>query len=185
MKGGGRAPGTLRAGALLAVAGIVATLGCSASRRHKVLTIFFDGVPPLAGDAAPGSPSGPSPAEPPPAVARLGGHGPYAARMCQSCHASQLTNALVVPREQLCYRCHEIPLTARYVHGPLASGGCTACHDPHSSPNRYLLVSATDTFCFSCHEERDLSASPAHEGAGDRCTDCHDAHMSDREHLLK
>ena len=55
---------------------------------------------------------------------------------------------------QLCGRCHELDLTRRYVHGPLASGGCTVCHDPHSSRYRYLLVSDSDGFCLSCHDAR-------------------------------
>lgn len=184
MRGGGPRPRS-RLPSLLVCAVVASALagGCSGARRHRILTLFFDGVPAPGSEAvAPGSAAA---GAAPPSIARLGGHGPYAARMCESCHESRLTNALVEPPEKLCYRCHDIAMTARFVHGPLASGGCTSCHDPHSSPYRYLLLSESDTFCFSCHAEADVRRSSAHEGVGDDCTRCHDAHMSDREHLLK
>ena len=109
----------------------------------------------------------------------------------------------MVPAEQLCVRCHELGAAKAYVHGPLASGGCLVCHDPHRSANRFLLVSASDSFCLQCHERAGLSVLAVTEGAdsaaagagkdgsdghaGDAadCTDCHDAHMSDRKYLLR
>lgn len=94
-------------------------------------------------------------------------------------------NALVAPREQLCFRCHEIRMNKKYIHGPLASGGCTACHDPHSSQYRYLLVSESDSFCFYCHDRQTVARVGAHRGVQEQCTTCHDAHMSDKKYLLK
>jgi predicted CXXCH cytochrome family protein len=94
-------------------------------------------------------------------------------------------NALVAPGDELCFRCHDLRLDKPYVHGPLASGGCLVCHDPHRSRYRALLVSASDGFCFHCHEASSLQPIRGHESGGERCTACHDAHMSDRPHLLK
>jgi len=159
-------------------AGIAASSGC-----YRLRNAIFDGVPPpkserTAGAAggAPGSPSAPL---------TIREHGPYAAKLCDACHDAAATNALVAPPEQLCFRCHALPLDKAYVHGPLASGGCLVCHDPHSSPNRSLLVSSSEDFCFHCHDRATVEAISAHADRMDECTVCHDAHMSDRPHLLK
>jgi predicted CXXCH cytochrome family protein len=158
---------------------------CDATARHSVLTYFFDGVPPLEQPGEQGPPV-------PGAAASLGQrpvsfqeHGPYAAKMCDACHNAGLGNALVVPAGQLCYRCHELKLDKKYIHGPLASGGCLICHDPHSSSYRPLLVSKSDDFCFSCHDPADVAKNPAHAVMNQGCTTCHDAHMSDTPFLLK
>lgn len=177
----------------LAAAGLAATAalsaGCSTAKHHRVLSFFFDGVPDPAAVVASAAPQVRA------SVGRRlvlpGEHGPYAAKLCDSCHDSKATNALVAPAEQLCLRCHELGVAKAYVHGPLASGGCLVCHDPHRSANRYLLVSASDGFCLSCHDRAALSvlAGPAgvdgHAGEAANCTDCHEAHMSDRKYLLR
>lgn len=177
----------MRARAVLAGACALAALvaGCSTATRQKVLTFFFDGVPPprAAGVASPPAPGSPQGAAAGPALVR--DHGPYAARLCQACHESQATNALVAPRDQICFRCHEIALDRQHVHGPIASGGCLVCHDPHGSGNRALLVSASDSFCFDCHDRGVVQAIAGHEGTEEGCTDCHDAHASDSQSLLK
>jgi len=167
----------------LAIALAAALLGCNATTRHNVLTYFFDGVPPLE-EAAPSAPAqgAAAPAAVRPTVQQ---HGPYAAKMCQACHSATLGNTLVAPKDQLCQRCHELQMDKRYVHGPLASGGCLVCHDPHSSPYRPLLVSPSEGFCFTCHDRGAVAAIPGHETIQEGCTDCHDAHMSDSKYLLK
>ncbi|HSP05848.1 MAG TPA: cytochrome c3 family protein [Acidobacteriota bacterium] len=158
--------------------------GCGTTTRYKVLNFFFDGVPnPSAPKVVPQRPG----AAPVAAaqVAVFTNHGPYAAKLCEACHQRQ-TNALVLPKDELCYKCHELRLDKKYVHGPLASGGCLVCHDPHSSPYRYLLVSESSSFCVRCHDAGDVSRNPAHQGAAEQqCTDCHDAHMSDKQYLLR
>jgi predicted CXXCH cytochrome family protein len=169
--------------AFLLVAGLLSA--CDATTRHGVLTYFFDGVPPLKEPGAPGAP--------PPGVEAPSGqrpasfqeHGPYAAKMCEACHNPGLGNALVVPAGQLCYRCHDLKLDKKYVHGPLASGGCLVCHDPHSSQYPPLLVSKSNDFCLSCHDPVEIAKNPAHAVMNQGCTSCHDAHMSDTPFLLK
>jgi predicted CXXCH cytochrome family protein len=163
---------------------VAGALGCSSTTRYRVLNFFFDGVPrPRAAPAA----------LPATAVESTGGarpagffeHGPYAAKLCSGCHATGAMNTLVAAGDQLCSRCHALRLDRRYVHGPLASGGCLACHEPHSSPYRHLLVSASDGFCLRCHDRAALKPIPGHAGQAEDCTACHDAHMSDRRYLLK
>jgi predicted CXXCH cytochrome family protein len=162
-------------------------IGCSSATRHKALTVFFDGVPePKQAAAAEGQRPDAAAAAAPAAPGRtFGEHGPYAAKLCGACHQSAATNALVVPKDELCFVCHELPRDKRYVHGPLASGGCLACHDPHSSKYRYLLVSEAEGFCLECHDRQAVMRVAAHAGVTQPCTDCHDAHMSDNEYLLR
>lgn len=160
-------------------------VGCDAASRYKVLSFFFDGVPPpKPPEPPPGAPAAASAVQP----RRVGyrEHGPYGARMCNACHTPGISNALVAPPDQICFQCHDIKLNKKYIHGPLASGGCLACHDPHSSQYRYLLMSASDTFCLHCHDARDLARVPAHGGGyEEQCTTCHDPHMSDKKYLLR
>lgn len=164
----------------------VLSIGCNPTTRYKVLTVLFDGVPPPKAPeaAAEKSVAGAAPAT---QVRQVGyrEHGPYAAKLCSACHNPGAFNSLVLPREQLCFKCHEFKLDKKYIHGPLASGGCTACHDPHSSQYRYFLVSESDSFCFRCHERQAVARIEGHAGIEEKCTTCHDAHMSDKKYLLK
>jgi predicted CXXCH cytochrome family protein len=170
----------------LLLAAAVGSAACSATARHRVLTVLFDGVPPLrpnaptvaasTGASATGSVSAAS-------LNRPTVHGPYAAKLCSACHAPQAGNTLLAPREQLCLRCHQFSYGANeFVHGPLAAGGCVVCHDPHSSRNRYLLVSDSELFCFHCHDRERMRG---HAGGEAKCTTCHDPHMSAKKFLLR
>lgn len=159
-------------------------LGCNAATRYSVLSMFLDGVPP----PKPPEEAAPKVAGTSAARSRHTGyreHGPYAAKLCTACHVTGSLSELVAPREQLCFRCHELETGKKYVHGPLASGGCLACHDPHSSQYRYFLVSESDSFCFRCHDQQLVARNPAHADVGEECTRCHDPHMSNREYLLR
>jgi predicted CXXCH cytochrome family protein len=161
-------------------------VGCNAPTRYEVLSVFFDGVPtPAPVEEVGAAKATPGPDATLPRRVRFGAHGPYAAKLCTACHESIATNKLAAPREQLCFRCHEFKLDKKYIHGPLASGGCLACHDPHSSQYRYLLVSESDDFCLRCHNRDAIMRAPAHAGVEQQCTGCHDAHMSDKKYLLK
>ncbi len=162
---------------------LAAAVACSAASRHKALTTFFDGVPPLK--TAPAS-AAPSPASHAAAQkASYTEHGPYAAKNCDACHLASAMNALVAPKDQLCGRCHEVSLDVTYVHGPLASGGCLVCHDPHRSRYAALLVADAATFCVRCHDRGALEAVPGHDDPQADCTACHDAHGSAQKYLLR
>jgi len=172
----------------VACASMMAVLwtGCDATARYRVLSVLFDGVPPPGAPEKPGAEQVARLTALPPARRVVAGtHGPYAARQCTACHESAANNRLVVPREELCFRCHELKLDKKYIHGPLASGGCTACHDPHSSGYRYLLRAEAETFCVYCHDRQAVASVAAHAGVDAQCTLCHDAHMSDKQYLLR
>ena len=172
---------------VLVCVGLMATLsiGCDATSRYRVLSLFFDGVPPPPAPARNVTAGEALPTDLALQRIRHSEHGPYAARLCQACHNAAATNALIVPGDQLCFRCHQFKTDKRYVHGPLASGGCTACHDPHNSRYRYLLLSESDTFCLYCHDRQVIAKNPAHANTDAPCTVCHDPHMSDRKYLLR
>lgn len=178
MRGGRRAAAGLCAVAVLSVA-------CSEAKNHHILTVFFDGVPPLgsperAGDGG----AGRSQAGAGMAVENHE-HGPYAAKYCDGCHEPGRGNVLVAPAEKLCERCHDLDLRKSFVHGPLVAGGCLVCHDPHQSRYPYMLVAESKTFCLRCHERNALRRIAGHEEADRACTACHEAHMSDRRFLLR
>jgi predicted CXXCH cytochrome family protein len=170
---------------ILVVASALAGQGCDATTRYRALRFFFDGVPAQeekkaagirkteAGEIPRGT-AGPTSSR----------HAPYAAKKCDSCH-QRSTNVLIAPIDELCFRCHEFRSGKRWVHGPLASGGCRVCHEPHSSRYPFLLVSDSESFCLYCHDEKAVAANEAHKGAATKCTTCHDAHMSDSRFLLK
>ena len=159
--------------------------GCAAEKRYEVLSFFFDGVPTPAEEKA---------AE----EARLQGdkkkagvavvtryvHGPYGARLCDGCH-ERSSNKLVLPVQELCFKCHEFNMSKKYIHGPVVAGGCLVCHDPHESRYRFLLKSEPEKFCLYCHQEKDILKNSVHQGVEEQCTSCHNAHMSDEKYLLK
>lgn len=169
------------------VVAIALFAGCDASSRYAVLSTFFDGVPPPQAELA----SAHAPAgvivlsERQTQLGKLGEHGPYAAKQCGACHSSTSNNSFVAPREQLCFRCHDLKLDKKFIHGPLASGGCTVCHDPHSSKYGYLLVADSGTFCLHCHNAGDLEKVSAHRDSTAQCLSCHDPHMSDHKYLVR
>jgi predicted CXXCH cytochrome family protein len=167
--------------ALWCLAAVIAG-GCDPGTRYRALSFFFDGVPLPADQQAPEGAAGKA-ARTGREKARYVQHGPYAAKLCDSCHA-QGTNKLLVRVEELCFTCHTFDLTGKKVHGPLASGGCTACHDPHGSPNRLFLVSDSQGFCLTCHDRDAVLKRDVHSGDGE-CTACHDAHTSSNAYLLK
>lgn len=164
---------------------VMLVVGCEAKTRYGVLNFFFDGVP--------------NPEEKTMQIAEdkkneqegslekmrnFREHAPYAAKQCQSCHLRG-SNKLLKPAEQLCLDCHQIDLKKRWVHGPVASGGCKMCHDPHKSMYPFLLVAEPKDFCLYCHDEKIIFAQEAHREMTAQCTMCHDAHSSDQEHMLK
>lgn len=180
--------------AVLTLGLVLQGIGCATpEERHRLLTIFFDGVPPLHLEEFE-----PIPQEIDEEVAqsvtreRVGErivsvHGPVAEKECDQCHASRYSNKLKVEKEKLCWTCHDPEdFAGEVVHGPFSAGFCQACHDPHRSKHEYLLVSDRTDLCKSCHQQYDVAAIPEHSGAEDRlCQSCHDPHAGARKFMLK
>ena len=65
---------------------------------------------------------------------------------CTVCHVAKTqgdmtTLSLLMPKNQICYACHERP-TAFRDHIPPVKGNCAECHDAHSSERQMLLREA-------------------------------------------
>lgn len=172
-------------------------LSCNEGERHEMLTFFFDGVPPLGGELG-GSASGGvvdpnAPADPnrPPEVVWYQ-HEPSLG--CEGCHGDRKKRGfsrqvnLVAPVPDLCYQCHEhLQDLPGQVHGPVAVGACTFCHEPHRTSNKHLLKEPVPELCYQCHEAEVIAfldskhADPSYTN----CTQCHEGHASENSGLLK
>jgi predicted CXXCH cytochrome family protein len=86
----------------------------------------------------------------------------------------------------LCSECHKRKNTKKYVHPPVATGGCLDCHDPHQSDNKFQLKKAGTILCYTCHDKDKLDkAFPHLPIAEGKCLSCHDPHQSENKYLLK
>lgn len=104
---------------------------------------------------------------------------------CADCHAKGGRGyAIPPPTDALCYRCHRRQDKGRLVHGPIGSGDCAACHDPHGSAHKALTRERHETLCVTCHDQQ---SSEGHLKAsrGKACTSCHDSHSSAKTFLRK
>jgi predicted CXXCH cytochrome family protein len=112
-------------------------------------------------------------------------HYPYEVRACDICHDPNSLGKMVEPEPGLCYICHD-DYKNRYpwLHGPVAGGYCTSCHDPHTSKQAKLLKFTGHALCYFCHREEDVLKSELHTDLGEMaCTDCHNPHGGE-DHLI-
>jgi predicted CXXCH cytochrome family protein len=120
-------------------------------------------------------------------------HGMVTRKDCYACHDEKSRSYAIAGSDaDLCAKCHDRRPVAKFLHGPVAIGSCTVCHDPHGQTNPAFLVASGEALCFRCHTEADalkhlVSRSP---GSGDflrekGCTFCHDPHQADRKFLLR
>lgn len=196
---------------------ITSASGCNKYTKHKVLTFFFTGVPPLEEEnketTAEEKASEVSVAK----QKRRGAsnavqfsHGPYAARLCDQCHAplsalnfrksSQKQKGVVrartgqglfvVPLEELCTHCHTEKSAQRAsaeglcFHILAADGKCTTCHNAHQSTNLYMLRAKPKDVCLSCHSEGYIINTAAHQTSKE-CLSCHNPHFGKNKLMLK
>jgi len=184
----------------LALGGLWFITACNDTpARHKLLTVFFDGVPPLNT----GTNSGPAKVSittttnqavvtaPPqtnaPPENAYTVHEPFQQRQCDQCHVPSAGMALKLEPPQLCWSCHkDFTAGQKDVHFPVDSGDCLSCHDAHQSENKNLLLKDGNALCLSCHDDPLANFKFKHEAVelGD-CLDCHDAHASNIKGLLK
>ncbi len=168
-------------------------LSCDETERHRVLTFFFDGVPPAGSEGFEGEPFDANSA----GLEQTGQkpawyvHEPQ--KDCTNCHRKQSMGGfssqtrLIAPVPQLCYKCHDDPtVLASFVHGPVAVGQCLFCHNPHRSKVEHLLREAEPKLCYLCHDASMIELIPAHLAQQtSACTDCHYPHSGPTKSLLK
>lgn len=114
---------------------------------------------------------------------------------CTSCHTlmhavSDRSNLRAATVPATCGRCHQqrVSQMLRASHMPVGERkmDCTACHNPHGSPNEKLLVaSSVNEVCFTCHAEKRGPFLWQHPPVIESCSNCHDAHGTAHEKLLK
>ena len=164
---------------------VLYTAGCTSEQKYKVLSFFFDGVPPpgskeakdgLDEDSGEGSHyTGPE---------RKGSvHKPFGTNKCTVCHEPDQITDLRISRDKLCWSCHSDLLkdTAK-LHGPAVSGQCLVCHDAHQSERKSLLKLDARDLCLYCHE------ADIRHGKEDQfmnCTFCHSPHGSREAFYLR
>jgi predicted CXXCH cytochrome family protein len=172
---------------------------CEESRRHEILTFFFDGVPPLGGyepDANESASDVNTAVSAPGQTPRGSGRGTYvheAYKDCAQCHGDTAGRGYSERREmaalvpEICYGCHSTYTEPGfYVHGPVAVGECLFCHDPHKSEHKGLLKLPIPEQCYLCHEKQSVLKIEGHAAeAYAACGECHEAHTSSERSLLK
>jgi len=120
-------------------------------------------------------------------------HGMITRKDCFVCHDERARSfAIEMSDADLCAKCHDRRPAAKFVHGPVAIGSCTVCHDPHGQTNPSFLVASGEALCFRCHTEADalkhLVIRSPDSGTFLRekgCIFCHDPHQADRKFLLR
>jgi predicted CXXCH cytochrome family protein len=175
--------------------------GCDREARYKILTFFFEGVPPLDGEENAMETEITTVEEATqPAVAQKKNVSRILQQRrftkhdfvtdCNKCHMGGMGSGerqLIRPMPDLCYSCHtDYYATDGYLHGPIAVGECVFCHNPHKSKYVYLQEAAQPELCFRCHVRGNMVTITDHQEKLETiCTDCHDPHVSSMKMLLK
>jgi predicted CXXCH cytochrome family protein len=200
--------------AYIAVAGILIVVisGCSRQTKHKVLTFFFTGVPPLEAEKKPVKKIDTSEVKKKGAEKGiLYSHTPWASGKCDQCHKGAtgfgvpgqkgpltvfhkgggMPGELVLPKKELCIKCHDAMSVSKayteglWLHTCTEEGECNACHDPHQSNNPNQLLEKPEKICISCHTEGKI-IKLAEQCKIDDCLSCHNPHLGkDRLRLKK
>jgi predicted CXXCH cytochrome family protein len=148
---------------------------------------------------------------------------------CHSPHSSSEKKMLVLAEPDACYSCHNKTIKvgerniadiksmiekSKYVHGAIENNGCSACHNPHASENKFLLTKSFPSgnyspaqkqnyeLCMDCHESALFEEAQTKESTGFRngdknlhfvhvnkdkgrtCIDCHNVHASNNLFLI-
>lgn len=121
-------------------------------------------------------------------------HIPESDRTCINCHKLNydLTISPTGTYSDInpCYLCHMNKIgefQKNYIHGPVAGGSCSICHNPHGSDYEKHLKEPVEILCASCHTVLDdaktkrIQHNPFQFG---RCIECHDPHSTNNKWVL-
>ena len=180
-------------GALGLALGFLALASCGPTERHRMMTYLFDGVPPLPGQVADRSLYDVNDT----GATGEGGAGGWTVheplKDCTQCHANRRRARfsrevqLVEAPPQLCFRCHtEYANPSGWVHGPVATGECLFCHEPHKTRNAALLTDPVPELCYRCHDREAMALIENHtEASYANCIRCHEGHAAPTRWLLR
>lgn len=188
-----RHPGALLWIGLGLMSAFLLLCSCDEVERHRALTFFFDGVPPLSGRRIAPGPPGTNVVEATAGSQTGGWHVHKPLGNCTECHGSRQRQTssrqvqLVASVPSLCYKCHQGYASLEgWVHGPVAVGECLLCHEPHKSRNEFLLVKPVPDLCFGCHESQSIRLIEGHaRDSYGHCNNCHEGHSGATKSLLK
>ncbi len=114
-------------------------------------------------------------------------HPDYKRKNCDKCHTVEHSYRLKQRQPDLCYQCHP-NFTSKFskLHGPVAAGFCTTCHEPHKSTYKALLKMPVRDVCQHCHEAGDVVKNVAHQKINKtECLQCHDPHGGKSADLIR
>ncbi len=81
--------------------------------------------------------------------------------------------------------CHNTYQTQAVVHGPVAVGACTTCHQQeNAAEHTYSLVRTGKELCAFCHLDQDTEKYVHKPLESGECNACHDPHASPNRYLL-
>lgn len=86
-----------------------------------------------------------------------------------------------------CYSCHSDKSKVLYLHGPVGTFQCLACHHPQEPQQKYRVVARDAELCYRCHElkEKEFKKQFLHGPLGTgKCELCHDPHGSNYPYWL-
>lgn len=180
---------------LLLISALALFAQCSRHTGKSLLTFFFDGVPEEDSTALVhqdvGAIQGDSSSQvsilPASEFSGMLVHYPYEERECAACHDPSSLGSMLEPQPGLCYMCHEdFSSSYAYLHGPVAGGYCTSCHNPHLSENEHLLRFTGSELCYHCHKEESVLKNEMHMDLdGMECTDCHNVHGGEDKYIFQ
>jgi len=125
-------------------------------------------------------------------------HFPAANLLCKSCHEKPGEKKITVPDgkvEEICFRCHINDRKWRkdsHIHGPVGTGDCTICHDPHNGNFRgQLWADGNGELCVACHADMKRFIQPGQKRfyvhgilQARGCNICHSPHASNHRFQL-
>ncbi len=154
-------------------------------------------------------------------VYRKNGHAPSVNFLCTECHTGKSGEfnlqdegkskyLMPDPIMNRCFSCHEGVKEKWFSntseHGPLRSGRCNKCHNPHSSAYEFHLRKPIWDLCTTCHAEKATGKhvigsfvfgrnrgshptrgrdDPSRPGRKLVCSSCHNPHGSNGIYLLR
>jgi predicted CXXCH cytochrome family protein len=86
--------------------------------------------------------------------------------------------------------CHADLSKPKFVHLPVKSNMCAACHEETDEQNhKFALVAEAAELCYECHDESEVAEAPkggsVHQPVVQgSCASCHEPHSSDNKGLL-